>query len=135
MKIYTYSEEETKILGKMIGAFMKNEGIKIIALYGEMGAGKTVLTKGIASTFGIEEKKIASSSFIIISHYPEHNFYHIDLYRIENITKEDMDLWDYFESGICVIEWAEKLSELPEKTLKITIDLVDENCRIFNLEF
>lgn len=135
MKIYTYSEEETKILGKMIGAFIKNEGIKTVALYGEMGAGKTMLTKGIASAFGIEEKKIASSSFIIISHYPEHNFYHIDLYRIENIAKEDMDLWDYFESGTCVIEWAEKLTELPEKTLKITINLVSENSRIFNLEF
>jgi len=134
MKIYTYSEQETKILGKMIGKFILEEGIKVVALYGEMGSGKTVLTKGIASAFGIDEKDIASSSFVIVSHYPENNFYHIDLYRLTDVTGEDMDLWEYFESGTCVIEWAEKLKELPEKALKITIDLIDENARVFTME-
>ena len=134
MKIYTYSEQETKILGKMIGKFILEEGIKVVALYGELGSGKTVLTKGIASAFGIDEKDIASSSFVIVSHYTENNFYHIDLYRLTDVTGEDMDLWEYFESGTCVIEWAEKLKELPEKALKITIDLIDENARVFTME-
>lgn len=132
MKIFTYSEEETKLLGKMIGSFIQKEGIKVVALYGEMGAGKTILTKGISSAFGLEEKDIASSSFVIISHYPDGDFYHIDLYRLEN--EEEIDLWEYFELGTCVIEWAERLSELPENSLKITIDLVDETTRVFDLE-
>ncbi|MEN2995041.1 MAG: tRNA (adenosine(37)-N6)-threonylcarbamoyltransferase complex ATPase subunit type 1 TsaE [Thermodesulfovibrio sp.] len=135
MKIFTYSEKETKILGKMIGFFAQRQKINVIALYGEMGVGKTVLTKGIASSFGVDEKDIASSSFIIVSHYPEANFYHIDLYRISNIKEEDIDLWEYFETGTCVIEWAQNLSELPEDTLKIKIDLVDDTTRIFEMEF
>lgn len=134
MKIYTYSEQQTNILGKIIGAYIKNSGIKVIAVYGEIGTGKTVLTKGIASMFGIEEKDIASSSFLIVSHYPEANFYHVDLYRVESIKTEEIDLWEYFESGTCVIEWADRLTELPEDALKITIDLVDEKTRVFSLE-
>jgi len=134
MKIFTYSEKETKILGKMIGSFVQKQGINVIALYGEMGTGKTVLTKGIASAFGIEEKDIASSSFVIVSHYPEANFYHIDLYRLDNVKEEEIDLWEYFELGTCVIEWAQSINELPENALKITIDLVDETTRVFEME-
>ncbi len=134
MKIFTYSENETKILGKMIGSFMQKQGINVIALYGELGTGKTVLTKGIASAFGIDDKDIASSSFVIVSHYPEANFYHIDLYRLDNVKEEEIDLWEYFETGICVIEWAQRINELPENALKITIDLVDDTTRIFEME-
>lgn len=134
MKIFTYSEKETKILGKMIGSFVQKQGINVIALYGEMGTGKTVLTKGIASAFGIEEKDIASSSFVIVSHYPEANFYHIDLYRLDNLKEEEIDLWEYFEAGTCVIEWAQSINELPENVLKITIDLVDDTTRVFEME-
>ncbi|MGB9709970.1 MAG: tRNA (adenosine(37)-N6)-threonylcarbamoyltransferase complex ATPase subunit type 1 TsaE [Thermodesulfovibrio sp.] len=134
MRIFTYSEEETKILGKMLGSFAQKQGIKVIALYGEMGAGKTILTKGIASSFGIEEKDIASSSFVIVSHYPEADFCHIDLYRLDNVKNEDIDLWEYFEVCTCVIEWAQRLSDLPENALKIKIDLVDETTRVFEME-
>lgn len=132
MRVYTYSEEETKKFGKIIGAYMKQEGINILALYGEMGAGKTVITKGVAEAFGLNEKDIMSSSFIIVSSYPEQSFYHIDLYRVND--PEELDLWEYFESGVCVIEWAEKLKELPERSLKLKIELIDENTRLFVLD-
>lgn len=135
MKVYTDSEEETKLLGKMIGYFLQKEGIKVVALYGEMGVGKTVFTKGVASAFGIDEREIASSSFVIVSEYEEKKFFHIDLYRLENLSGEDIDLWEYFEAGVSVIEWAQRLGELPEGTLKITIEVVDEKRRFFNLEF
>lgn len=135
MKIYTYSEKETKIFGKMIGDFIQRERINIVALYGEMGAGKTVFTKGVASAFGIDEKDIMSSSFVIVSNYEDKGFFHIDLYRLENITPGDIDLWEYFESGTCVIEWAERLNQLPENCLKVTIELVDEKTRLFTVEF
>ncbi len=134
MKVYTYSEEETKFFGRIIGSFVQREGIKVVALYGEMGAGKTVFTKGIALAFGIDEKDIASSSFVIISNYEDKGFYHIDLYRVDDLSKEDLGLWDYFDTGTCVIEWAERMTELPENSLKIKIDLVDEKTRVFNLE-
>ena len=135
MKIYTFSERETKLLGKIIGCYIKAEGIKVVALYGEMGAGKTILTKGIASAFGIQEKDIMSSSFVIVSNYEDKGFFHIDLYRLENLSQEDLDLWEYFETGTSVIEWAEKMEDLPENSLKVTIQLVDETTRLINLEF
>lgn len=135
MKVYTYSEKETKILGKMLGSFIQKEGIKVVALYGEMGAGKTVFTKGVASAFGIDEKDIMSSSFVIVSNYEDKGFFHIDLYRLEDLSQEDMDLWEYFETGTCVVEWAERMKDLPENCLKVTIELVSENTRLFTLEF
>jgi tRNA threonylcarbamoyladenosine biosynthesis protein TsaE len=135
MKVYTYSEEETKILGKMIGNYIKNEGIKVVALYGEMGSGKTVFTKGVAYVFGVDEKDIMSSSFVIVSNYENSGFFHIDLYRIENLDQEEIDLWEYFEAGYCVVEWAERLSALPENSLKVTIELFNEKTRVFTFEF
>lgn len=135
MKVYTYSERETKILGKMVGTFIQKEGIKVVALYGEMGAGKTVFTKGIASAFGIDEKDIMSSSFVIVSNYEDKGFFHIDLYRLEDISQEEMDLWEFFESGTSVIEWAERMRDLPENSLKVTIEFVNEDTRLFTLEF
>ncbi len=135
MKVYTYSEKETKVLGKMVGSFIQKEGIKVVALYGEMGAGKTVFTKGVASAFGIDEKDIMSSSFVIVSNYEDKGFFHIDLYRLEDLSQEEMDLWEFFESGTCIIEWAERMKDLPEKSLKVTIQLVNENTRLFTLEF
>lgn len=134
MRVHTYSEYETKILGKMVGYFMQKEDIKVLALYGEMGAGKTIFTKGVALAFGIDERDIASSSFIIVSNYEDKKFYHIDLYRLENLSKEDIDLWEYFEMGTCVVEWSERLPYLPEGAIKIKIDIADENTRILNLE-
>lgn len=135
MKVYTYSEKETKILGKMVGTFIQKEGINVVALYGEMGAGKTVFTKGIAYAFGIDEKDIMSSSFVIVSNYEDKGFFHIDLYRLEDISQEEMDLWEFFESGTSVIEWAERMRDLPENSLKVTIELVNEDTRLFTLEF
>lgn len=135
MKVYTYSERETKILGKMVGTFIQREGINVVALYGEMGAGKTVFTKGIASAFGIDEKDIMSSSFIIVSTYEDRGFFHIDLYRLEDVSQEEIDLWEFFESGTSVIEWAERLKDLPENSLKVRIEFVNEDTRLFTLEF
>lgn len=135
MRIYTYSEDETKILGRMLGTFIQREGIKVVALYGEMGAGKTILTKGIASAFGIDEKDIMSSSFVIVSSYSDKAFFHIDLYRLDRLDEEELDLWEYFDSGTCVVEWAEKLNQLPENSLRVTIELVEQNTRLFTLEF
>lgn len=135
MKIYTYSERETKLFGKIIGSFVQRESIKVVALYGEIGVGKTILTKGIASSFGIDEKDIMSSSFVIVSSYEEKNFYHIDLYRLDSINEEELDLWDYFEQGTCVVEWADRLKQLPANSIKIKIQLIDNNTRVFEMEF
>ncbi|MGI5850299.1 MAG: tRNA (adenosine(37)-N6)-threonylcarbamoyltransferase complex ATPase subunit type 1 TsaE [Christensenellales bacterium] len=105
---------ETFALGKKMGESLKDGDI--IALHGSLGAGKTVLAKGIACGLGIEEQ-IVSPTYTLLKEYCGGRLalYHFDLYRIE----EEEELWhigfyDYLGAdGVCIIEWAEKASDLP----------------------
>lgn len=127
-KIQTKSVEETIELAKKI--MTKKFPNMVICLDGELGAGKTTLTKGIAVSLGID-KIITSPTFTIIKEYPEGELplYHIDVYRLEgNIDGIGLD--EYFsKDGVVVIEWSEMIKEdLPDERLdiKITSDGDDE---------
>jgi tRNA threonylcarbamoyladenosine biosynthesis protein TsaE len=137
LKIITRSPGETEEIGLKIGNILKAQRGATVCLYGDLGAGKTTLIKGIASAFGIPERDIGSASFVIVAEYETSPpFYHIDLYRIER--EDDIDnlgIWEYIGSGgIAVIEWAERLSELPEDVIKVKINHVDENSREIIIE-
>ena len=83
MRLQSKNEIETLHFGQRLGKKLKPGDI--VCLYGELGAGKTTVTKGIASAFGIKERDITSASFTIIAEYDNDiPFYHIDLYRILN---------------------------------------------------
>ncbi|MDD2490180.1 MAG: tRNA (adenosine(37)-N6)-threonylcarbamoyltransferase complex ATPase subunit type 1 TsaE [Bacilli bacterium] len=105
----------------------------IICLQGDLGSGKTVFAKGIASALGIEET-VTSPTFNIIKEYltGEMSFYHMDVYRL-NGQIENIDLESYFyKEGIVVIEWADMIEKyLPEERLDIKIKIVDEDTRVF----
>ena len=124
----TQSEAETFLLGRKIGdALIPGQ---IIVFYGDLGAGKTVLTKGIAASLGIEDT-ITSPTFTILQEYHDGRMplYHLDVYRITDPDEmEEVGLDDcLYGNGITVIEWAEMIEEiLPENVLKITIDRVPE---------
>ncbi|MBN1574715.1 MAG: tRNA (adenosine(37)-N6)-threonylcarbamoyltransferase complex ATPase subunit type 1 TsaE [Deltaproteobacteria bacterium] len=111
-----------------------------LALTGEMGAGKTKLTQGLAVGLGIDEGyRIVSPSFTLINEYPgEVPLYHIDLYRL-NVADELIDLGyeEYFYGdGVTVVEWAERADELlPDDRLDISISILGENDREFNVTF
>lgn len=136
MKLVSSSPEMTEAIGFNIGKMLKTGDVT--ALYGELGAGKTTLVKGIARAYGIENRDVTSASFTIIAGYrSDPAFYHIDLYRIE--TDEDLDntgIWDCIGGdSVSVIEWAEKIEEeLPEKTIKVKIKTVDINKREITIE-
>ncbi len=137
MRIITTLPSETKKLGFRLGSFIKTYGGKTVLLYGDLGAGKTTLIKGIALAFGIPERDIGSASFVIVAEYDTAPpFYHIDLYRIEREDDlQEVGIWEYIESeGIAVIEWAERLSETPENAVKVTINYIDESSREFIIE-
>lgn len=128
-KILTGSREETLNLGEKIGNFLKPG--TVIALYGNLGTGKTTFTKGLSKGIGVENQNaVKSPSFVILNEYAgKWPVYHIDLYRLEKDAEVDsLGLEDFVEgNGTAVIEWAEKIKkDLPPERLDINFDFTDE---------
>lgn len=123
MVVETFSPRETFELGKKIG----QEAIPgtVITLTGDLGAGKTVFTQGVAAGLGIMEP-VSSPTFTIVQIYEGGKcpLYHLDVYRIGDVSEMDeVGYEDYFYGdGVCLIEWADLIEEiLPERCVKITI--------------
>ena len=106
----------------------------LITMNGDLGAGKTTMTKGIARGLGIT-KVVNSPTFTIMKIYEGRlNLYHLDVYRITN-PDSDFELEEYFEAdGVCVIEWASQIeSLLPSSYLNINITDLGDNKRKLEL--
>ncbi|MDD2216371.1 MAG: tRNA (adenosine(37)-N6)-threonylcarbamoyltransferase complex ATPase subunit type 1 TsaE [Eubacteriales bacterium] len=111
----------------------------VVALTGDLGAGKTTLTKAIAKGLGIQSM-VTSPTFLIIQEYKDGRLplYHFDLYRIND--EDEMDELGYEEyfygDGVCVLEWADRIKGLlPENTLWIHIKYGnEENERIYKID-
>lgn len=104
----SFSADESFDLGEKLGKKL-NSG-DIIALCGELGAGKTVFAKGIARGLGVDEE-VTSPTFTLLKEYEgRHRLFHFDLYRIEDEEAlENTGFFDYLGGeGVCVIEWADK---------------------------
>lgn len=111
----------------------------MIVLTGDLGSGKTKLTEGVLTFFGLENE-ISSPTFTIVNEYQTKDFpiYHFDVYRLEN-SDEFLAIGgdEYFEKGVSIIEWGEMIVDvLPEKYVKISFerDLENENRRIIKIE-
>lgn len=119
----TRSEEETFLLAERLASGFC--GKEVVLLFGELGAGKTVFAKGIASGAGVRNVfQVCSPSFTLVNVYEgKHRVFHIDLYRLER-KEEILDLgWeDYLGEGIVVVEWAEKLA-FPLDGISIRIEV------------
>ena len=104
----------------------------VICLEGDLGCGKTMFTKGLASALGITET-ITSPTFTIIKEYltGELPLYHMDVYRL-NENNQELGIEDYYnKGGITVIEWADMISDrLPKERLVIKFKIIDENTRV-----
>lgn len=124
MKIESNSAEETFALGKQCGE--KAVAGQVYCLYGDLGVGKTVFTKGFAAGLGIKEP-VSSPTFTILQVYDEGRlpFYHFDVYRISDPEEMyEIGFEEYIEGeGVCFIEWANLIEELlPEQYTEIHID-------------
>ena len=124
MVVETWSAKETYELGKKLGKEAKPG--QIYTLNGDLGVGKTVFTQGVADGLGITEP-VNSPTFTIVQVYEDGRipFYHFDVYRIGDVEEmEEIGYQDYFYGeGLCIIEWAELISEIiPEDAKRITIE-------------
>ncbi len=127
--------DETEEIGYELGKVLKAGDV--VALYGDLGAGKTTLVRGIAGAFGVSARDITSASFTIIAEYDTNPvFFHIDLYRVEK--EEDIDntgIWDCLgKDSVAVIEWAEKLGSMVEDFIKVRIKDLGDNRREIYVE-
>lgn len=135
MEIFTQSAQATKRCGQRFADTLT--GGEVIALSGDLGAGKTHFIQGLAEGLGIK-LRITSPTFIIMRDYDlpdDKHFFHVDLYRLEeNIEKElenlgITDLWGRKEN-IFAIEWAEKAKDfLPKETIWVNIEDLGEEKR------
>ena len=136
MVILSTSPEETAALGERIAATL--EGGEVIARSGGLGAGKTVLAKGIARGLGIEDE-VVSPSFTLIQEYTDGRLplNHLDLYRLDSVEEFEMIGGEeyLYSDGVTIIEWAEKIGEiLPPHMKRITIKVEEDQHRTITIE-
>ena len=133
---YTFlsnSPAATSALGKKMG-----EGLKagsIIALIGELGCGKTLLTRGICDGLDVPLRQVNSPTFVLVNEYRgKLPVFHMDLYRLGDVIDGfEIGLLDYLvrvKSGVMIVEWAEKiLSFLPDDHLEVEFDILSARKR------
>lgn len=124
----TKSREETIKFAEEYGKTLR--GGDVLLLDGEMGAGKTVFTKGIALALGINAE-ITSPTYAYLNDY-DGKLYHYDCYRLSSgEDAEALGLTEYFYgNGVCVVEWSENIADvLPDNCIRVKIEKIDLNTR------
>lgn len=136
LKFISNNEDETKAIGFNLASKLNKKDIVILT--GDLGSGKTKFTEGFLSYFGLEDE-ISSPTFTIVNEYSKNdiNIYHFDVYRLEDLDEfYAIGGTDYFDNGICLIEWGELIEPILGKYIKINIskDSENENIRYIALE-
>ncbi len=129
--VITSSPEQTWRIGELLGARLGAGDT--VCLYGDLGAGKTSFSYGIALGLEVRTQYITSPTFTFVNEYEGRvPFYHIDLYRLKDPAElENIGFDEYIESdGVTVIEWAERAEDdLPAEGLSIYLSYVDAKSR------
>ena len=131
--MYTKNEEELLALGERLGNLLKKNDVLILT--GELGAGKTTFTKGLAKGLDIHQM-VKSPTYIVREYEGRLPLYHLDVYRIEG-DADSIDLDEFlFGGGVTVIEWGHLLGEdLPDSYLELEILKEDEGRQLrFNAQ-
>ena len=127
LKFISNNEDETKAIGFNLASKLNKKDIVILT--GDLGSGKTKFTEGFLSYFGLEDE-ISSPTFTIVNEYSKNdiNIYHFDVYRLEDLDEfYAIGGTDYFDNGICLIEWGELIEPISK-------DSENENIRYLTIE-
>jgi len=135
MIYYTNSPEETEALGEKLAQVLKPGSV--IAFQGDLGAGKTAFTRGLARGLGAADR-VTSPTYTIVNEYlgGRMPLFHFDMYRLGS-SDELFDIgWeDYLErGGICAVEWSENVADAMEDALTVCIEKLGENERKITIE-
>ena len=135
MVYITHSPEETEKIGVMLGEKL-NSG-RIIAYRGDLGAGKTAFTRGLARGLGCTEQ-VTSPTYTIVNEYLGGRIplFHFDMYRLRSSDDLfDIGWEDYLDrGGVCAVEWSENVDDAMEDAIYITIEKLGEDSRRIILE-
>ena len=133
--VETHSEQETEALGERLARCLRSGAV--VALYGDLGAGKTAFVRGMARGLEIRES-VSSPTFTIVNEYPgAPALFHFDMYRLKNAEELYGIGWeDYLDrDGIIVTEWTENVEEaIPADAVRVTIGRTGENDRRIRIE-
>ena len=130
IQIISNSEEETFAAGKRLGTLLHTH--MFVALMGDLGAGKTVLVRGICASLGVAANEVRSPSFTLVNRYSgTFPLYHIDLYRLEQVDHDDsLGLEDILiEEAVVLMEWADRMRWIPEDAVRIQMEHVGRDVR------
>jgi tRNA threonylcarbamoyladenosine biosynthesis protein TsaE len=133
MKQLSHSPDETMEVARRFASTL--EPGSIVCLYGELGSGKTVFVKGVCSGLGVVDD-VTSPSFVIATEYQGRmRIAHIDLYRLDTSTANDLHLEEYLEEkGVSLIEWADRLDLKGKPCLTVTIAIAGSTTREIVIE-
>ncbi len=136
--ITTTTPEETERTGAELARELLDSGKKyFVALYGDLGAGKTVFVRGFTG-IASPGSRVKSPTYTIVNEYRKGKtpVFHFDLYRIGNTDELDgFGFEEYVENGLCIAEWSENLGDmLPENTIRVKIEKAGESERKITIE-
>lgn len=141
-EIVTASPEETESFGARVATELLDNSTlpRFIALYGDLGVGKTALVRGLASVLA-PTSAVRSPTFALVNEYRAKplSIFHFDMYRIEDEDQlESIGFYDYLDRGLCVVEWSENIPyALPEAYIRIEIqkcDVAESDKRIITVK-
>ena len=135
MEFITHSPEETEKIGEALAKSLQPG--TVLAYRGDLGAGKTAFTRGLARGLGCKET-VTSPTYTIVNEYLGGRLplFHFDMYRLASSD----DLWDigwedYLErEGVCAVEWSENVADAMENAVTVTIEKLGENTRRITIE-
>ena len=132
------SPSATQALGRRMGTVL--DPGSIIGLTGDLGSGKTLLTRGICEGLGVPLRQVNSPTFVLVNEYRGRlPVYHLDVYRLDDAASDvvDLGITDYLhraDEGVLIVEWAEKIpGVLPEDRLDVTIERLSARQRRLTL--
>jgi tRNA threonylcarbamoyladenosine biosynthesis protein TsaE len=131
----TVSRDATEALGEALAPLLAAGDVLVLS--GDLGAGKTQLTKGIARGLGVEEPVTSPTFNLLLVHEGRIPLYHFDLYRLEIAEQlEDLDYWGTLEAdGVSVVEWGDRFADaIPADGVTVRIHITDDDARRLQLE-